>query len=186
MKSLKLTLIVLSLLTSSLAIGQSKTVHPNKSDLKWTGKAAFNSYALTGSLNFKNGVVTIKNDSLLALEMKVDMTSLDHENNTLKSHLRSEDFFEVLTYEEATLKLLKPTVISNGETTIQGYLTIKDTTKLETFKLTFNEEYTQLYFEISIDRTAYGVTFNSPSFYEKLKEDAIADTFQLKGRIQLH
>lgn len=185
MKTIKSLILALTISFSSLLMAQSKSIQTEKSTLEWTGKAAFNSYSLTGSLDLKMGSLNIENDSVRALEITVDMTSLNHENNTLKSHLRSEDFFEVSTYKDATFKLSNSSPIKDGIAKITGYLTIKDTTKQETFQISFNEDYSRLSFEIDIDRTSYGVTFNSPSFYEKLKEDAIADVFRLKGNVLL-
>lgn len=34
-----------------------------------------------------------------------------------------------------------------------------------------------------MDRTQYGVNHNSPSIFKRLKEDAIADEFVLKGEL---
>jgi len=36
---------------------------------------------------------------------------------------------------------------------------------------------------ITINRTDYGITFNSPSYFEKLKDQAIADDFKLELRL---
>ena len=40
-------------------------------------------------------------------------------------------------------------------------------------------------FDAQLDRTAYGITYNSPSFFTKLKDQAIADEFTLKGKLSL-
>ncbi|OZV69309.1 YceI family protein [Winogradskyella aurantia] len=186
MKTIHLYAILLLLCFSTQIFSQTKSISLDNSDLKWTGKAAFSTYALTGNLAFKHGEVTIKNDSIIDLVISVDMTSLEHENKTLKSHLRSEDFFEVKTYRTATFKLSQSSKIGNGPFEVVGYLTIKDITKLKKFSVALNNDYSILSFNIGIDRTEYVVTFNSPSFYEKLKEDAIADIFNLAGSIEFH
>jgi hypothetical protein len=62
---------------------------------------------------------------------------------------------------------------------------ITDITKIETLINKRNTDYTNLYFDISTDRTAYGIKFNSPAFFEKMKEKAIADEFKLKGDFKL-
>ena len=64
-------------------------------------------------------------------------------------------------------------------------MTIKDISKTESFTIKIDEDYKELTFNISIDRTIYGVKFNSPSFFKKMKENAIADEFKLKGSLIL-
>ncbi len=183
MKTHQFTIFIICCLVSLFSIGQNKTVDINKSTLSWTGKAAFNAYSLTGTLSVKKGEVTIENDSIKALNIVIDMKSLDHENGDLKKHLRGKDFFEVKTYKEATFIITNITEIKNNEATITGKMTIKNITKTESFTISFNENYTSISFDITIDRTKYGVKFNSPSFFKKMKENAIADEFKLKGNL---
>ena len=38
-------------------------------------------------------------------------------------------------------------------------------------------------FDAELDRTQYGITYNSPSLFTKLKDQAIADEFNLKGKL---
>ncbi|EDP71318.1 YCE I like family protein [Flavobacteriales bacterium ALC-1] len=185
MKTNQLTIFVILCLISAFTFGQSKTIDTYKSTLNWTGKAAFNTYSLSGTLKVKSGAITIENDSIKSLNIVIDMKSLDHENKDLKTHLRGNDFFEVKTYSQATFKLSKAVSISNNEAQITGEMTIKDISKTESFTIKLNENYSELSFNISIDRTDYGVKFNSPSFFKKMKENAIADEFKLKGNLKL-
>lgn len=153
--------------------------------LFWTGSAAFSSYELTGSVLLEKGEIEIRNDSLVKLNVMVNMKSLDHENSTLKKHLRSEDFFEVNSYKTALFQLKEPAVIKNSTTKISGDLKIKGVIKPQIFRISFNSNYSVMFLDITINRTDYGITYNSPTYFEKLKDDAIADEFNLKGEIRI-
>ncbi|WP_299120129.1 YceI family protein [uncultured Winogradskyella sp.] len=185
MKTKHLKTFILIGLISIAAFSQNKTVNKNESTISWTGKAAFNAYSLTGTLKVKSGNASIENDSIKSLNIIIDMKSLDHENGDLKKHLRGKDFFEVKTYTEATFTVSQPFQIKNGSAEVTGQLKIKDVIRTETFIVNLNDDYSMLSFDISVDRTKYGVKFNSPSFFKKMKENAIADEFKLKGNLKL-
>lgn len=176
-------------LTMFIGIQQSNAqlykLKTKKQQLEWTGKAAFKAYSLTGTLDVDKGTLELKNDKIITLEIIVDMKSLDHENSDLKKHLRNEDFFEVNTYKKATYVLAMPTTIKNGKATLKGKMTIKNKTKEETIDATIKKTTNGLTiaFDHEMDRTAYNVKYNSPSFFKSLKQNAIADEFSLKGSI---
>lgn len=163
---------------------QKLNLDKNSSTITWTGKAAFNSYALTGNLQAKSGEILMINDSIKKLEVIIDMKSLHHENKDLKKHLRNKDFFEVKKYQAAVFTLLKPIKIKNGKTILVGNLTIKNITNIEEIEVEILKDKTvEISFTTKLDRTKYGVKFNSPSFFKRMKENAIADEFILKTQL---
>jgi len=164
---------------------QEFALEKEKSQITWTGKAAFNTYSLTGSLTVHNGTILIENDTIKEMQITVNMKSLDHDNNDLKRHLRSSDFFEVNTYDEAQFILRSSASISSGKASITGDLTIKNNTNSETIdiEITVGESFLILNLSKSLDRTKYGIQHNSPSFYKNMKENAIADDFILKASL---
>ena len=164
---------------------QSYQLNLESSTLNWTGKAAFNAYALSGTLKAKLGHLTLVNDSITALDVVVNMLSLDHENKDLKSHLRSKDFFEVKKYQEAQFIVSNVPIIKSGEMQVEGQMKIKDKSKLEKLRIRIVKEDRQirLSFKTTLNRLAYGVTYNSPSLFKKLKQNAIADEFVLEGAL---
>lgn len=180
------TIIYLYIILFGIATqAQSYRLDTEASTLNWTGKAAFNAYALSGTLKAKLGNLTVKNDSITALNLVVDMLSLDHENNDLKSHLRSNDFFDVKKYKEAQFLLTTTSAIKQDEASIGGSMIIKDKTKVEfiTVKLSKEGARLKLSFKTKLNRLDYGVSYNSPSIFKKLKQNAIADEFILEGEL---
>jgi len=176
-----ITLVLFALLSFQLN-AQTKL---KPSTLFWTGSAAFSAYDLTGTIQLEKGELEIRNDSLVLLNVMVDMKSLDHENSTLKKHLRSEDFFEVNTFKKALFRLKQSVLITNNTAYITGELKVKGIIRPQTFLIEFNKDYSLLKLDIKINRTDYGITYNSPTYFEKLKDDAIADEFNLKGEIRI-
>lgn len=189
MKALKQkTILIIIILLSVTIKAQEFNLNPENNTISWTGKAAFNAYELTGSLKATNGTIIIKNDSIVDLTIIVDMKSLSHENGDLKSHLRSKDFFDVKKYTEASFNLIKSAKIKNGVAQIIGEMTIKNITKQEeiTISLNIEDNTVNLNLDSKLNRIDYGVTFNSPSIFKKMKENAIADHFKLKGILKLN
>lgn len=172
------------LLISVQNYSQKLNLDHKNSSISWTGKAAFNAYALTGSLQAKSGEIEIENDSIKKLEVIIDMKSLHHSNKDLKKHLRNKDFFEVKKYQTAFFTLTNPVKITAGKIVLVGNMTIKNITKKEEIEVEINKnEIVNIKFNTNLDRTKYGVKFNSPSFFKSMKENAIADEFILKSEL---
>lgn len=157
----------------------------NNSIIKWTGKAAFNSYNLTGTISVIKGSFKIKNNLVTDFEISIDMKSIEHENTDLKKHLRSEDFFDVKSFKVSKFKLTEPALIENNSVTLIGLLTIKDTSRKEALKLKLDLTKNLITGILTINRTLYGASFRSPSLFEKIKEDAISDDFKLECTLEL-
>ena len=167
------------------SFGQIKKINIEKSLLNWTGKAAFSSYTLTGHINPKRGEIEIKSDSIIALTIVIDMKSISHEYKDLVKHLKSKDFFDVKKFEEAYFELTKPSVIKDNIAVLTGNMTIKNVTHQESITINLQDNYNSISFNVLLDRTKYGIKFNSPNFFKKLKENAIADEFKLEGTLNL-
>lgn len=180
---IQFTLLLSLLLLTSITL-QEEPLTSKSNQLYWTGKAAFNSYSLTGTIDIKRVSSKVTTNSIEELIIEIDMTSLNHENQDLKGHLRSKDFFEVDAYNSSSFILSKPAVITNGQATLTGTLTIKNKKQEESFVVLIKDN--QLHLDIAVNRLDYGITFNSPTIFEKMKDQAIADEFQLKGIIDLN
>lgn len=160
-------------------------VRPDSSTLEWTGHAAFNGYAPTGTLQILEASATVTNSTITQLSAVVDMRSLSHENDRLQNHLRDKDFFYIKKFPVATFILDEPASISEGKATLTGTMTLRGVSQKEQIQVTIQQtvDTITLEFDHSMDRTAYGIEYNSPSVFKKLKENAIADQFELKARL---
>lgn len=186
---MKIVYIVVIVFYFSLGVynvrSQEYVLDAKKSNLTWTGNAAFNSYSLTGTLKTKEGNISASENEISKLEVVIDMKTLDHENKKLKGHLRSKDFFEVKTYPNASFRIIDVIKVTNEKIVLTGNLSIKGKTNVEEIPVSI-ERTTQeivLKFRYSIDRTKYGINHNSPSIFTRMKENAIADEFVLEGML---
>lgn len=153
----------------------------NASKLEWSGKAAYSAYTLSGTLTVATGELFVKDGLLKKAKIIIDMNSLDTEIGELEQHLRSEDFFEVNNYPEATFILTQPVKLNKGSMILTGKMQIKEEVHTENIHLSAKKVGNNWVFsgEVGLDRTKYGIYYNSPSFFKSLKQNAIADEFEL-------
>lgn len=160
-------------------------LEPSQSNCEWTGSAAVGSYTLTGSVSVSSGSLTIDENTITACSLIFDLTTLAHEEKSLVDHLKSKDFYQVKKFPEATFTLSESAIISDGYVAVKGMLTIKGTSKEEQFDvtLTMDGERISCIFDCTVNRIDYGVNHNSPSLFDDLKDQAIADEFQFRGEL---
>lgn len=181
MKLIQWYILIVILFNTSLS-GQNLELVPEQSQIKWTGKAAFSNYSLSGTIKIKSCNVIMRNNLIEKIDITIDMNSLDAENEDLKNHLRSKDFFEVENYPAANFRADKVINIESNKYEVMGDMTIKNQTHQEKILPTISkqENYWTIKGEIILDRTKYGIFFNSPNIFKNLKEQAIADEFTLQ------
>ena len=159
-------------------VNKSVVFDTQKSTIKWTGYGELGGYSLTGSINLKSATLVMENNKIKSGTISIDMKSLDHSDIHLKEHLKGEDFFEVSKYPKATFVILDSKNISNTELEVSGSLTIKKVTKPIVFRM--KREQNNLTGKITIDRTMFGVQYNSNSFFDNLGDQAIKNNFDLE------
>ena len=177
--------ISLLLITSTLAAQERASIFENEQQLTWIGKAAVGGYAPEGTLNIASAEITYATNCIISLSIIVDMESLDQENSQLKEHLLDKDFFHVKKYPTAQFELKEQAFFVDDNVNLKGTLTIKKVTKTEEFvaSVHISEEQITLTIYETLDRTDYGINYNSPSVFKKMKENLIADEFVLKGTL---
>lgn len=183
---MKTYIALLFLSISSVMLSQDTYIITQDSKtLTWGGKAAVGGYAPEGTLQIKNAIITYANNTISALEIMVDMTSLYQENKQLSGHLRAKDFFHVKKYKTAIFTLQESIKITNENCILKGIMTIKDTNNKEQIKatITMQGDIITINFNHKMDRTTYGINYNSPSIFKSLKENVIADDFTLRGAL---
>jgi len=180
MKNIILTINAIFFL-AQIAIAQNYELEAAKSQVSWTGKAAFNAYSLSGTLEADNAQLKIADGQLLSANLLIDMKTLTAENKDLEKHLRSQDFFEVKKYPEASFVLTEASPFTEGRQTLSGNLIIKKQSHPAEIQIEIMEEQGKYIVKgsMKIDRTQYGIYYNSPNVFTNLKEQAIADEFEL-------
>jgi polyisoprenoid-binding protein YceI len=174
-------LIILLFATVSLSMSSKAQLifkaNSEKSKFSWTGYASVGNYAPTGTIQLSSGSLNFDGENIKKANFEFDMKTITHENKDLQNHLRNEDFFDVKKYPKAVFNLEK---ITNNQAV--GTLKIKDITKKIVFPITIkiSEKEIQIQANITVNRTDFGIKYNSTSFFSNLGDYAIKDNFEFR------
>ena len=180
--------IALTLISISFSYSQSLTANKTQSLIRWygeelTGKTHF------GNLSFKEGQIELQDGLIIGGNFVVNMTSLSVEDLSggskarLEGHLRSDDFFSVDKYPEATLKITQKAKIEGDVQKLYGELTIKGTKHAVDFSIILVDKKTATA-NLTFDRSKYNVRFRSGSFFENLGDKLILDDIRMEVSLQ--
>ena len=173
---------LLLIMVTSLAFAQSD-FNLDSSKIKWVGKKITNQ-SHSGTLKFKKVNLKIDNNASISGQFEVDMHSLTNTDlsgewkQKLEGHLKSDDFFSVEKYPEASLIITKVNSIKNNLYDLTGNLTIKEITRPVDFTLTVLDD--RIESNLTFDRSKYDVQFASGSFFENLGDNLIYDEINLE------
>ena len=180
--------ITLTLISISFSYSQSLTANKTQSLIRWygeelTGKTHF------GNLSFKEGRIELQDGLIIGGNFVVNMTSLSVEDLSggakarLEGHLRSDDFFSVDKYPEATLKITQKAKIEGDVQKLYGELTIKGSKHDVDFSIILVDKKTATA-NLTFDRSKYNVRFRSGSFFENLGDKLILDDIRMEVSLQ--
>jgi len=172
-------------LAFTVNLGQAQTykINTSESTLEWEGGKITGS-THTGLIQLSNGYLQLANDAFSLGQFTIDMTSMTNTDlggeygDKLMGHLKSDDFFSVETYPEATLEILSSTRFVDGRATVQANATIKGHTERISFDVVKNGDVFDA--EIVLDRSKFDVRYGSDSFFDNLGDNVILDNFTMR------
>ena len=161
-------------------------VDSENSIIIWTGKKIASSHE--GTINILSGEIVINDDNILSGNIEVDMSSIlntdledEKYKNKLTSHLKNEDFFNVIEYPISTLLINSAEKNSNLDYNFTGELTIKGIT--HSVEFVGKVENTGVRYSANIklifDRTLWNIKNGSGQFFENLGDKMILDDIEL-------
>ncbi|TKC07177.1 YceI family protein [Pedobacter frigoris] len=160
--------------------------------MTWRGYYVFLFDQHHGSIQLVKGQIATENNEIIKGEFEIDMQSIKNQNlsinngrTELENHLKSDDFFSVNKYPKAKFtitKIKKEKDAPPGERLITGDLTIKDITHPVTFpaSISFTKNSMKTSTKFKIDRTKWGIKFDSGSFFRNLGDGAISDAIGIE------
>ena len=164
----------------------------DNSSIKWTGRE-LSTKSHYGSLQMKNGSLTVNTDGTINGIIKIDMTTIDCEDlqgrskASLERHLRSDDFFSVESHPIATLTFTSEGGIGagnklafNGDLEIKG---ISHPISFESEVKSVDPKVTALV-DMTFDRSKYNVRFRSGTFFQNLGDKLIYDDIEISVDIR--
>jgi polyisoprenoid-binding protein YceI len=189
-------IIIFSLSLNSLQAQKTKylAVNTSESKVNWTGNKPGGEH--TGYVKLSEGEIVVQKNEVVGGSFIIDLNTIinvdlknEGMNSRLVGHLKSPDFFDVAQYPVARFDMTKVSRISGakeGEAKathrIEGNLTMKGITKKVEFnasinllngKLVANTE------QFIINRTLWGVNYESKSIFAELKDKFIKDDIGL-------
>lgn len=167
------------------------SIDTKNSEIRWQGSNLFKVNKHYGTVNFKSGQVTKTNGRIIGGDFTIEMESIINTdgkyNELLVNHLKNEDFFHVKKYPLAYLKITSINYFnSDNSVQIIANLTIKGVTKPIEFNAIFqviegNEVMTSKFI---IDRTRWGINYESEGLLGGIKDDIISDSIEFEVAVQ--
>jgi len=154
------------------------------STMNWSGGKKIGQSTHTGTIGISNGSLQVENGSISAGSFTVDMTSLAVTDQTpdeykvkLVGHLKSDEFFNVEQFPNASFTLTKvgPSTDSTATHIISGNLTIRDVTKEITIPANVNitEDQVTAKSNFAINRADFNVKYGSATHIVDIAQDDI-------------
>ncbi|MBN1791004.1 MAG: YceI family protein [Bacteroidales bacterium] len=169
-------------------------INTTDSRVNWLGKKPTGEH--TGYVKLTGGEVIIDKNEIIGGSFTIDFNSIvnldlkdEGMNNRLVGHLKSADFFDVAKYPTGRFSITKVTKVSGPAAgaakathRIEGDLTMKGITKKISFDASINLLNGKLVAttpSFTIDRTQWGVNYQSKSIFAELKDQFIYDDMTL-------
>lgn len=170
------------------------TVRTSESTLRWAGKKPLiEGYVNAGSIGIREGTIQAAGTTASG-SFVIDMNTLSvsetptkpGQESALEGHLKGDRWFNVAGFPTATFEILEVTPrVDSSETfiyDIRGNLTMKGETGELTFPATiYLDAAGVLHADASLefDRTKWGITAGSGSFFDNLADNVIDDMVEL-------
>jgi len=162
-------------------------INTSKSEVKWTGEYTFYFGGHNGTISFKEGYFIKTDGKITGGEFLIDMNSIvnldiDNEegNKGIVDHLKNEDFFDVKKHPTSKLTITETAYHDKTHLQVDANLTIKGTTLPIQFQAEVNFEKLQMVTKFKIDRTRWGINYNSD-----VKDSAISDAIGFDVKLSL-
>ena len=163
--------------------GARYAVDASASSINWTGSKPTGNHM--GTVNITDGFLTATDSEITGGEFNLDMTSIavtDLEGDqkaSLEGHLKTGDFFEVEKYPTGKFVITDVSAVAgnpNVTHNITGNLTMRDQTKSVTIPAQIarrGDVISAIAPNFVIDRTQWGIQYNSPGLASTAKDKII-------------
>lgn len=168
-------------------------VDSTQSLVYWFGSSPTGSH--NGLLKLSKGTLHFSNGMLVSGEIYADMQNLKNldiqdpgDRKDLEDHLKGEDFFNSNSFPYSVFKITRVEHLTDSSFNllITGTLTVRNTSHELQVKGSLSRSNDQLMIsipEFKIDRTEYGIMYQSKKILASLKDGFIADEISLTMKI---
>ena len=176
---LKSIITVVAFIFAGMSQAEVLKIDAAKSTIEWHGAKVLKADKHDGNIKVKSGKVEFKKNVPVSANIVVDMKSItDNDledpkwNAKLVGHLKSDDFFAVETYQEATIVAKKFTKVKGNEYKVDGELTVKGKTNPISFTGTVMQKAgkpTGIKADLEFNRAKFDVKYGSVHFSKVLE-----------------
>ena len=175
-------------------VSDGKYFLSSDSVVRWTGKKTLIvGYEDDGIVTIKSGNFVVANGNIVSGNITLDMTGIRADKtgvgqgeSGLEKHLKSDDFFSVEQYPEATFEILSSQYSqASGRYAVSGNLKLKDITAPVDFEVVYDQDGGVLSSDFSIDRTIWGIKYASGKFFSDLADKVIDDNIYLSFKVKI-
>ena len=174
--------------TDMMHLGENmRGVDLENSQLFWSAERIVGG-SHTGTVTIKEGALEVdENDIPRGGSITLDMTGITESKDSepFLNHISSADFFDVENFPTAMVEITNLEAAGGENFNATADLTIKDSTNEIEFPLKIAEAdgvYTATA-DIEIDRTLWGITFDSASVFKQIGDKAIRDNVPISFEI---
>jgi len=189
-----------SMMADAQAVTEGEyTILANESTVRWAGKKPLiEGYVNTGSFSLSEGTIDVVSPEEATGTFTINMETLSvtatpkkpGQESALEGHLKGERWFDAAQYPTATFEITQVTPETSEEKkfaySVVGNLTLKGQTHEVTFPATIYQDADGLLHataSFEIDRTQWGITSGSASFFDNMADNAIDDMVALSFEI---
>lgn len=175
--------------TSTFLVSGVYDVDAENSVIRWRGEY-INGVGEEGTLKLSSGQVILADGVIANGNFEIDMNSIEKDvagNVMLINYLKSKDFFNVEEYPTASFVFKKAEFPredwrETGKYVVAGDLTLKGVTKPIALPVALANIDGELHASstFAMNRTEWGVNYNSPSIFEDLGNMAIRDAILIE------
>ncbi len=167
---MKKLITVLAIAATLVTNAQTWTVDNSHSGVKFSVSHLVISEVEGQFKTFSGNITAAKEDfSDAKIDFKIDVNSINTDNEGRDKHLKSDDFFNAEKYPTITFKSTSLKKVSGNKYVLEGDLTLRDVTKKVKFDVVYNGTVKDPYgntkagFKIVgvVDRLAYGLKWNT-------------------------
>ncbi len=182
-------LIIITFLIIASTLFAQKQLPIKKGSITWIGSKIGSSH--NGTINLKKGFFLLdKKRNVSGCHIEIDMSSIKNKdikskkyNKKLVNHLKNKDFFDVEKHPLATFHCSKVISEKKAKTShvFSGTMTIRGVSQKADIPVMLSKKGKGylLKANLKINRTDYGIKYNSKKFFKNLGDHLIKDKFEI-------
>ncbi|MBP7848553.1 YceI family protein [Patescibacteria group bacterium] len=156
-------------LSGSVAVA----IDTGASVVNWAGERIVGN-AHSGTVQIETGFALVKDDMIVGGEAVIAMATIVGDNEKAVGHLKTADFFDVEAFPTSKIVITDVTTNDSGAIIATADLTIKGVTNEIEFPIVVGDN-GQWMMDITIDRTLWGIKYDSGKFFSEIGDKAIRD-----------